>query len=160
MQDLGNEARQDPSPSQKVLKEFPKDKVSEGTLPLILGSLFVVLAGVLTGWFMSGPSATTTEAEVSQKQEDAVKISANEAGVEDTSDFPDEVEGKLNEGGINGVGTYHLERPGGPSQNVYLTSTVIDLSSFVGKNVKVWGQTLSATKAGWLMDVGKIKVVE
>jgi len=53
-----------------------------------------------------------------------------------------------------------LERTGGASQNVYLTSTVIDLQSFVGKNVQVWGDTLSGQKAGWLMDVGKIKTVE
>jgi hypothetical protein len=41
-----------------------------------------------------------------------------------------------------------------------LTSTVIDLASFEGKKVKVWGQSLSGRKAGWLMDVGKVKVVE
>jgi hypothetical protein len=48
----------------------------------------------------------------------------------------------------------------GEDKYVYLTSTVIDLQSFVGKKVKVWGETLSGLHAGWLMDVGKIKVVK
>jgi len=34
------------------------------------------------------------------------------------------------------------------------------LQSFVGKKVMVWGQTIAAQQAGWLMDVGKIKVTE
>jgi hypothetical protein len=66
----------------------------------------------------------------------------------------------LEEGGIDGEGTHHLVRDGGPSKSVYLTSTVIDLDSFAGKKVKVWGETISARKAGWLMDVGKIKIIE
>jgi len=37
---------------------------------------------------------------------------------------------------------------------------VIDLEKFVGRKVKVWGQTFAAQKAGWLMDVGKLKVLE
>lgn len=48
----------------------------------------------------------------------------------------------------------------GPSQYAYLTSTVIDLSAFTGKKVQVWGQTIAGKKAGWLMDVGKVKVIE
>ena len=78
----------------------------------------------------------------------------------DEKTFKDTAEGTLQEGGISGEGTHHLVRPGGDSQNVYLTSTVIDLQSFVGKKVQVWGQTVSARKAGWLMDVGKVKVLE
>ena len=66
----------------------------------------------------------------------------------------------MEEGGIGGEGTYHLIRGSGPSQYAYLTSSVIDLGSFVGKKVQIWGETVSGKKAGWLIDVGKIKVVE
>ncbi len=66
----------------------------------------------------------------------------------------------MEEGGIDGEGTYHLVRDGGPTKNVYMSSTVIDLGQFKGKKVQVWGQTISGKKAGWLMDVGKIKVLE
>jgi len=44
--------------------------------------------------------------------------------------FPDKTEGVLREGGIEGEGNFHLERPGGESQNVYLTSTTVDLELF------------------------------
>ncbi len=53
-----------------------------------------------------------------------------------------------------------MVREGGEDQYVYLTSTVIDLESFAGKKVQIWGETTSAQKAGWLMDVGKVKVLD
>jgi hypothetical protein len=43
--------------------------------------------------------------------------------------------------------------------NVYLTSSTVDLSPFVGKKVRVWGQTFTGQKAGWLMDVGLVEVL-
>ncbi len=71
--------------------------------------------------------------------------------------FKDKAEGILKEGGIEGEGTFHLERPGGLSQNVYLTSSTVDLSKFIGKQVTVWGQTMQARTAGWLIDVGLVE---
>lgn len=80
-------------------------------------------------------------------------------GIEDDKTFTDQAQGLLVEGGIDGEGEYHLERAGGESQNVYLTSSTIDLSEFIDKKIKVWGETFSAKKAGWLMDVGKLEVL-
>ena len=68
-------------------------------------------------------------------------------------------EGTLKKGGIQDEGQFHLVRPGGDSQNVYLTSSIVDLSKFVDKKIKVWGQTQKARVAGWLMDVGKVEVL-
>lgn len=140
---------------QSVTNSLPKDRKMLG----MVIALFVVavIAGILTGKALAtgglnlGGSKSVAPGAVN---------SANEAGVSDTSTFKDTAQGVLKEGGANGEGDFHLERDGGPSQNVYLSSTVIDLQSFVGKKVQVWGQTLSAKKAGWLMDVGKIKVVQ
>lgn len=126
---------------------------SKKILPYILGSLLVVLVGVGTGWLIAGNKDGSTNPG-------AVKTTEKMAGVKDTTEFKDTATGMLEEGGISGEGQYHLTRSGGVSQTVYLTSTSVDLSSFVGKNVQVWGQTLSARKAGWLMDVGKVQVVE
>jgi hypothetical protein len=84
------------------------------------------------------------------------KSTVQTAGVVDKKTFKDSVEGILREGGIDGEGNFHLERPGGISQNVYLTSTTVDLSNYIGKKVKVWGQTFQGEKAGWLMDVGLV----
>lgn len=86
------------------------------------------------------------------------KTTAQSAGVVDKKTFKDSAEGVLREGGIDGEGNFHLERSGGVSQNVYLTSTTVDLSGYIGKKVKVWGQTFQAEKAGWLMDVGSVEI--
>ena len=73
--------------------------------------------------------------------------------------FKDKVEGILKEGGIEGEGNFHLERPGGLSQNVYLTSSTVDLAQYIGKKVRVHGETFSGQKAGWLMDVGLVEIL-
>lgn len=140
---------------QGVVKQFPKFNLKEAA-PYIVGSVLVVLAGVLSGWLITTKGGGLGGA----KSAPGAKVAANEAGLADEATFRDSAEGKLEEGGVNGEGTHHLVRPGGDSQNVYLTSTVIDLQSFVGKKVKVWGETISARKAGWLMDVGKVKVID
>jgi hypothetical protein len=87
-----------------------------------------------------------------------VEVGSNEAGRADED--ADTAEGVLEVGGIKGEGTHHLVRGDDESQYVYLTSTVIDLESFTGKKVQVWGETLSAETAGWMMDVSKVKVTE
>jgi len=81
-------------------------------------------------------------------------------GIADKKTFKDQAEGILKEGGIDGEGSFHLERPGGESQNVYLTSTTVDLSQYIGKKVRVWGETFAAEKAGWLMDVGLLEILK
>ena len=142
-----------------IVKPFSK-KTPKTTALYGLVALVVVLVGVGTGWLLSGgPDGLSVLGNNSQTVPGA-KISTTEAGVDDESTFRDSAEGVLEEGGIEGEGTHHLVRDGGDSQNVYLTSTVIDLESFKGKKVMVWGETISAKKAGWLMDVGKIKVVD
>ena len=55
-------------------------------------------------------------------------------------------------------GTHKLLRPGGESQTAYLTSSVLDLDEYVGKKVKVFGETFGSSQVGWLMDVGKVEV--
>lgn len=114
-------------------------------LTIVLGVGFGFLTNKIIG---SGQGSTTTKAS-SQKS----------AGIADKKTFKDKAEGLLKEGGIDGEGNFHLVRPGGESQNVYLTSTIVDLSQFVGKKVRVWGETFSGEKAGWLMDVGLVETL-
>lgn len=135
-----------------------KEGVSVGKALTVL-ALSAVL-GIGSGWalvtVMSEPGGGVQKAPVT-KQEVAV---GQTYGSDDRATFTDTAEGDLQEGGIEGEGQYHLVRKGGESQNVYLTSSVIDLSLFVGRKIKVWGETQQAQKAGWLMDVGKVEVVE
>ncbi len=128
----------------------------KGKYLMAVGVLVVVLLGIGTGWFLS-PKGGGGNSELSS----SISVGDNEAGILDESSFKgDTAEGTLREEGLNGEGTHHLEREGGKSQTVYLASTAIDLQAFVGKKVKVWGETQSTKKAGWFMDVVKIKVIE
>ncbi len=72
--------------------------------------------------------------------------------------FKDSATGVIDKGGFNGEGTHKLVRPGGVSQTVYLTSSVVDLDTLVGDQVTIWGETFKGQKVGWLMDVGRVKV--
>lgn len=129
---------------------------------LIIAIGVAILLGVGTGFFVSKGG------ENPQSSSNGVKGANNEEGVakgvvigsNDTETFKDTAQGELAEGGIEGEGQYHLVRPGGVSQNVYLTSSVVDLSQLVGRKLKVWGQTQKAQSAGWLMDVGRVEVLE
>jgi hypothetical protein len=128
---------------------------------LILGSIsvVVVLLGVYAGYLLSGVGNKETSSKTSTSA-NTILVNKNEAGIADESKFSTTTDGVLEEGGIQGEGTYHLVRGSGPSQYAYLTSSSVDLSTFVGKKVQIWGETMSGKKAGWLIDVGKIKVME
>lgn len=148
------------SNNQPVMRKVNTTSPKSGMI-LAIVAILVVLAGVGTGWKLSGASVPGSsggnEVDSTALIPGAVN-NENEAGVE-TEACKDEAEGVLEEGGIDGEGTHHLVRSADVSKNVYLGSTVIDLQSFVGKKVKVTGQTMSGKKAGWLMDVCKIKSI-
>ncbi len=74
--------------------------------------------------------------------------------------FKDTATGTIEKGSINGEGTHILNREGGPTQRASLTSSVIDLDLFIGKNVQVTGETFASTKTSWLLDVGTIKILD
>ncbi|OGY18645.1 MAG: hypothetical protein A2900_02690 [Candidatus Chisholmbacteria bacterium RIFCSPLOWO2_01_FULL_50_28] len=142
-----------------LIKEPPK----EGKGPILKTALIVLailIAGVGTGYVLStslGKSKSLKSTETIGKE--GLKV-GDVFGNPDEKTFRDEVEGVLIRGGIDGEGSHHLSRTGGESQNVYLTSSVVDLERFVNHKVKLWGETFSAQTAGWLMDVGRVEILE
>lgn len=142
-----------------LVHSFESQHKSPSSMKVLVIAAIVVLLGTGTGFLLSktsGASSTTVSSLPAGKSpEKGVTV-----GSDDLKTFKDTAEGKLEEGGIEGEGQYHLVRPGGQSQYVYLTSSIVDLSQFSGKKIKVWGQTHSAEKAGWLMDVGRVEVLE
>lgn len=128
-------------------------KVKISTLIVIL--LLMLVLGAGGGYLLATNFGGSSSKIGSTKKTDAKKA----VGVFDKNRFPDKAEGTLREGGIDGEGNFHLERLGGESQNVYLTSSIVDLSTFVSKKVRVWGETFQGEKAGWLMDVGYVEVL-
>lgn len=140
---------------QSKVKPLDWTKEAKGiSYPVFFAILIVtLLVGVGGGYLISryGPKFTSTSTTNNQQ------TAAKGVGIADKKEFPDQVEGTLKEGGIDGEGNFHLVRPGGDSQNVYLTSSTVDLSKFVDKKVRVWGKTFQGEKAGWLMDVGFVE---
>jgi hypothetical protein len=137
--------------------ENPVDNTMQ-TKTLVLSLVGALLIGTAAGYVFSLTKKSSTAKGTTTTSSDR---SGNKVvGVADKKTFKDQAEGTLKEGGIEGEGTFHLERPGGESQNVYLTSTTVDLSEYVGKKVRVWGATFTAEKAGWLMDVGLVEVLQ
>lgn len=118
--------------------------------------LFIITAiilGIAFGFGLTKIRKKTTNEVNTTKAEKIV-------GITDKKTFKDQAEGILKEGGVDGEGSFHLVRPGGESQNVYLTSTTVDLSQYIGKKVRVWGETFAAKKAGWLMNVGQLEIIK
>lgn len=131
-----------------ILESNIVDKPATNIIWGVFGIL--ILLGIFTGYLLSGQKGMLGSNASSKSG------GANSAGSTDTRVFKDSAEGVIEKGGIDGEGTHKLIREGGPSQTAYLISTTVDLDQYVGKKVKVQGQTVSAKKAAWLMDVGKI----
>lgn len=154
-----------PSTAQSgpIMHSFTETKSSNSSFPVKALGLFLIVAllGIGTGY---GLSMMASASPTGKSALPLPKVSSVEKGksygVTDTTNFKDTAEGTVEEGGIEGEGQFHLVRPGGESQNVYMTSSTVDLSQFVGKKIKVWGATQTAQHAGWLMDVGKVEVLE
>jgi hypothetical protein len=144
---------QNPDLSQK-----PENMNSIFTKSLFIFLIVAVVLGIGTGYIFRAKGNTGNT--LTSGTIDSSNISKGTVvGSNDTKTFKDTATGTLKNGGINGEGQYHLARSGGDSQNVYLTSSSVDLSKFVGKKIKVWGQTQTAQYAGWLMDVGRVEIL-
>lgn len=147
--------------NQPLVHDFDMQATKSAFTPKIIGMLgIVVVAGIITGFLLSGKSSSNSSTNsLGSILSGSSAPKGTVVGSNDTATFKDTAEGTLKEGGIDGEGAYHLERMGGESQNVYLTSSIVDLSKYIGKKIKVWGQTQKAQTAGWLMDVGRIEVL-
>jgi hypothetical protein len=127
---------------------------------VVIGMVAIIL-GIGTGYVMVSKTGAVNSPSVTKTGDITATVKKGDIfGSDDTKTFSDTTEGVLNPGGIQGEGQFHLVRPGGDSQNVYLVSSIVDLSKLENHKIKVWGQTQKAQYAGWLMDVGKVEVLE
>jgi len=148
------------TPLLKQVETQVKPAGKKWPVGMILGAMVIVAAGVGSGYLLAqrggGMAGIKSAAEVAQTGINVGDV----VGSADETVFKDNATGMLDRGGIDGEGSHQLVREGGESQTVYLTSSVVDLEQFVGHKVQVWGETFAAQKAGWLMDVGRVKVLE
>ncbi|KKS78749.1 MAG: hypothetical protein UV54_C0052G0004 [Candidatus Beckwithbacteria bacterium GW2011_GWA2_43_10] len=126
---------------------------------LILWLISLVFLGTISGYGLTLLKKPQAVKQLSRTVQNGIE-KGRTFGVIDEKAFKDQAEGEIASGGIDGEGSHHLIRDGGESQYVYLTSSIVDLNQFVGKKVRVWGQTFEAQRAGWLMDVGRLEILE
>jgi hypothetical protein len=155
---------QDPKVAAKsVVKPLNSDtdmkKIDWTTKTFVLLAV-IILLGIGTGYGIYAQKIAGT-VRLAGKDVEVVKTPTEE-GVKDASTFKDTAMGTLgsNDGKFTDEGTHVLhQKPGDASQDVFLTSSVVDMSKYVGKKVQVWGETYQGKKAGWLLDVGRIKLL-
>jgi len=149
-----------------LVEDLDISQNSKNVNSIFTKNLFILLIvaailGGITGYMLRASGGTVGGNTLASGVVDSSKITKGTiVGSGDTKTFKDTASGTLRNGGIDGEGQFHLVRPGGDSQNVYLTSSSVDLSKFVDRKIKVWGQTQTAQYAGWLMDVGRVEVLE
>jgi len=154
-------------------EKLPVDELEKNKIPYSLEgeklnkvfstiSIIVVLfLGILSGYFLarksSGKSVLLSGGGKTNQKFNYSK--GQEFGIIKNLMAKDTATGIIESGGLDGEGTHHLVREGGPSQTVYLTSSALDLDRFTGQKVQIWGETNKLQKAGWFMDVLKIKIL-
>jgi hypothetical protein len=142
-----------------LMHDFKERNTAFLSPKLIILLLVVAFFGTGSGFLLSHLGKGSGQTGIVGKNVNEASMPAGKTfGSNDIVYYKDTTFGILKAGGIDGEGQYHLERPGGVSQNVYLTSSDVDLSQFIDRKIKVWGQTQTAQTAGWLMDVGRVEV--
>lgn len=156
-----------PEENQDLVKKFSGLKSQSSLKEIFLPAgiiLLIIFAGGITGWFLANRGGLPVGPIQTKKLTGGAELvqGPKEVGIKDIKTFRDTAEGKIeiNDNGDIPEGSHKLLRPGGPSQTAYLTSSVVDLGQFLGKCVQVWGETFAAQKVGWLMDVGRVKVLD
>lgn len=145
---------------ERIVHRLPPTDKKRNSREILLPAgiiLAIILAGTVTGYFLANRGAGWVT-----KEGVSVIQGQKEVGIKDVKLFPDTTEGRIeiNEGELVTEGSHKLIRPGGESQTAYLTSSVVDLNQFLGKCVQVWGETFAGQQAGWLMDIGRVKLLD
>jgi hypothetical protein len=142
-----------------ILNPLPEEEktVMKRNNKIVIGVYIVLIAfGVGTGYLLAH---STRSGSGAPSQKFTTIKTDKVSGSTDATTFKDSAEGVIEKGGSEGEGSHKLIRDGGPSQTAYLISSIVDLDEYVGKKVRVWGQTMAAQNVSWLMDVGKIELL-
>jgi|SRR3989338_8750089 len=144
--------------SNLLLRAVPKRENLGKFLPIII-VVVVVAAGIFSGLVFSSRNKNAKSQAKAAIDEEQLTGEQKQSFAQT---FRDEAEGTVEKNDFKeyAQGTHKLIRPGGESQTAYLTSSVLDLDQYVGKKVKVYGETFGSSQVGWFMDVGKVEVVQ
>ena len=160
MEEVKFQSAETQTQSPASLRAVPDKKILSKILPYFVVVVIVAL-GIGTGLVVSSVQKTKAQDKQAKSIEEEELSPQQQESFAQT--FRDEAEGTVEKNedlDKYAQGTHKLLRPGGESQTAYLTSSVLDLNEYVGKKVKVFGETFGSSQVGWLMDVGKVEVVE
>ena len=149
-----------------VEKSFQEPEQKKGIDKILIGGIIASLVlGTITAVAINHFTGKSGQAGVGGSVGQATgekgqQVKVGESYGSKDSVFKDSATGVVEANGIDGEGTHRLLREGGESQTAHLTSSVVDLDMFIGRKVEVWGETFDSEKAGWLLDVGRVKVIE
>ena len=137
------------------LKSFNNSSSISKFLMIVL--VVALIGGIGTGYVLAQNS------DSSSQPSNLIDIGGSkpDTAAQDNRTFRDFAEGKItvkqqpSDPTEYSEGTHMLIREN--AQPVALTSSVVDLSTYENKNVKVYGETQKALKEGWLMDVGRVE---
>ena len=137
----------------ELIKQIPNNFNLNKLLVTVL--VISVVLGTVTGYVLTTKSPSKLKGNTQNNDQPPKSAS------QDNKTFKDFAEGTIKakpapkNPSQYTEGTHYLERQG--QVPVALTSSVVDLSLYEGKKVKVFGETQKALKEGWLMDVGKVE---
>ena len=151
-----DKSTQPPKQSRSFLRAVPKNLSLAKVLPILV-IVILVAAGMFSGLILSSRNKKTSAA-TSAVDEEKLSPEQKQSFQVVTRDSAEGVIEKNDKFEETAQGQWKLIRPGGETQTAYLTSSFLDLDGFVGKKVKVYGETLGSAKVGWLMDVAKVEV--
>ncbi len=146
-----------PQSKSRLLRAVPKNLPLAKILPLLI-IIILVAAGIFSGLVLSSRNKNQKIAASSAADEKNMTPQQKQSFQTVTRDSAEGVIEKNDKFEETAQGQWKLIRTGGDSQTAYLTSSFMDLDQYVGKKVKVFGETLGSAKVGWLMDVAKVEV--
>jgi hypothetical protein len=153
------DAREGTEAKQTIpLRVAPQRQTLSKAIPILV-VLLVVAAGIFSGLVFSSRAKSENQAQSAVAKEEDLPEEVKQSF---SQTFRDDATGTIEKNDDldkYSQGTHKLMRSGGESQTAYLTSTVLDLDEYVGKKVKVFGETFGSSQVGWLMDVGKVEEV-
>lgn len=142
--------------TQNTQKLTQKLSTSSSPVKIYAAILAVALvSGATTGYVLASSKSASSPLVTNQSAGPAARAQ------QDTRTFRDFAEGVIqkkpeSKDSDYSEGTHVLIRQS--AVPVALTSSVVDLTSYEGKKVKVFGETQKAIKEGWLMDVGRVEI--
>ena len=146
-----------------IEENFQEIEPKKGVNKILMGGIIAALVlGTVTAVGINYVANKTGQGVggLAGQGENGQKVKAGESYGSKDDVFKDSAIGVIEPNGIDGEGTHRLLREGGESQTAHLTSSVVDLDMFIGRKVEVWGETFDSEKAGWLLDIGRVKVLE